>query len=422
VCDTVGSRTVTGLPSEAVPPSTRTPLRAWGALLALSTAAFLYVTSETLPIGLLQPIGTDLNVSDSAVGLLVTYYGLVVVFTSLPLTQLTRGVPRRALLSVLLAVFVISTIVSAVVDSYLLLLCARVITAVSQALFWSVVVPTTASLFRPQIRGRVLAVLFAGSSLAAVIGVPAGTWLGQQLGWRAAFVALGTLALLTMIAVAVFLPTSLPGWDEGGRGSRPDVRRFSLLIAITVLVVTGAFTFFTYVSPYLTDSVSLSPQLVSAALLLRGVAGLVGVVLGGVLADRRPRMAIALPVGVQTVALLGLRPFADRPAVALGLVALTGLAFAALTTALAPRVLEIAPVNVALAASGISTAVNVGITLGALLGSNLLPAFGAPSTAVVGGLLTMAGLVLALGEPLLRRRARVMAELEWADLETPMLR
>jgi DHA1 family inner membrane transport protein len=419
VRDAGGCCTATGTAYEAAPPSTRTPLRAWGALIALSTAAFLFVTSETLPIGLLRPIGEDLHVSDSAVGLLVTYYGLVVVFTSLPLTQLTRRVPRRALLSVLLAVFVMSTIVSAVVDSYLLLLGARVVTALSQALFWSVVVATTASLFRPQIRGRVLAVLFAGSSLAAVIGVPAGTWLGQQLGWRSAFVALGTLAVLTMIAVAVFLPSSLPGWDAGGHGSQPDVRRFSLLILITGLVVTGAFTFFTYVSPYLTDSVSLPPRLVGAALLLRGVAGLVGVVLGGVLVDRRPRMAIALPVGVQTIALLGLRPFADRPAVALGLVALTGLAFAALTTALATRVLEVAPGNVALAASGISTAVNVGITLGALAGSKLLPAFGPPSTAVVGGLLTLAGLVLALSEPFLRRPASVMTGLASSDAVSP---
>jgi predicted MFS family arabinose efflux permease len=80
-------------------PATRTTLRAWGALLALSAAAFLFVTTETLPIGLLQPIGADLGASDSTVGLLVTYYGLVVVFTSLPLTQLTRAMPRRTLLT-----------------------------------------------------------------------------------------------------------------------------------------------------------------------------------------------------------------------------------------------------------------------------------------------------------------------------------
>jgi MFS transporter, DHA1 family, inner membrane transport protein len=389
-----------------IAPTTRTPPRAWGALFALSAAAFLYVTTETLPIGLLQPIGADLRVSDSAVGLLVTYYGLVVVFTSLPLTQLTRGMPRRALLSVLLAMFVVSTIASAVVDTYPLLLCARVITAASQALFWSVVVPTAAGMFRPQIRGRVLAVLFAGSSSAAVVGVPAGTWLGQQMGWRAAFVGLASAALLTMIAIAALLPDAEPGWDEDVRGPQADVRRFLLLIVVTSLVVTGAFTFFTYVSPYLTDAVLLSPTMVSAALLLRGLAGLVGVMLGGALVDRQPRMAIALPVGVQAIALLGLRLFADNPALALTLVALTGLAFAALTTALATRVLAVAPGNVALAASGVSTAVNIGITLGALFGSSLLPAFGPQSTAVVGGLLTLAGFVLALGEPFLSRQSR----------------
>jgi len=387
-------------------PATRTTLRAWGALLALSAAAFLFVTTETLPIGLLQPIGADLGASDSTVGLLVTYYGLVVVFTSLPLTQLTRAMPRRTLLTVVLAVFVVSTIASAVVDSYVMLLCARVVTAASQALFWSVVVPTAAGLFRPEIRGRVLAVLFAGSSLAAVVGVPAGTWLGQQMGWRAAFVGLASAALLTMIAVAVLLPNAQPGWDEDARGPQADVRRYVLLILVISLVVTGAFTFFTYVSPYLTDVVLLSPAMVSAALLLRGLAGLVGVVVGGALVDRRPNLAVALPVGVQAVALLGLRVFADNPAVALTLVALTGLAFAALTTALATRVLAVAPGNIALAASGVSTAVNVGITLGALFGSNLLAAFGPQSTAVVGGLLTLAGFILALGEPLLSRQPR----------------
>jgi DHA1 family inner membrane transport protein len=412
VSDNVDARVKIDLPDKVIAspavaaPVTRTSMRAWGSLVALSAAAFLFVTTETLPIGLLQPIGADLKVSDSAIGLLVTYYGLVVVFTSLPLTQLTRSMPRRTLLSVLLAVFVVSTIASAVVDTYPLLLCARLVTAASQALFWSVVVSTAAGLFRPEIRGRVLALLFAGSSLAAVVGVPAGTWLGQQMGWRAAFVGVAAAALLTMIAVAVLLPNAQPGWDEDARGPEADVRRYVLLIVVISLVVTGAFTFFTYVSPFLTDAVLLSPAMVTAALFLRGVAGLVGVIVGGALVDRRPSIAIALPVGVQAAALLGLRAFAGNPAVALALVALTGLAFAALTTALATRVLAVAPGNVALAASGVSTAVNVGITLGALFGSSLLPAFGPQSTAVVGGLLTLAGFALALSEPLLSRESR----------------
>ena len=119
--------------------------KAIGALLALAVATFIYVTTETLPIGLLLLISADLGVSPSAAGLLVTWYGLVVVVASLPLTQLTRRVPRRLLLSGLLAVFVVATWVSAAAASYRMLLGARVVTALSQALFWSVVVPTAAA-------------------------------------------------------------------------------------------------------------------------------------------------------------------------------------------------------------------------------------------------------------------------------------
>ena len=149
--------------------------KAIGALLALAVATFVYVTTETLPIGLLLLISADLGVSPSVAGLLVTWYGLVVVIASLPLTQLTQRVPRRPLLSGLLGVFVLGTWVSAAASSYWMLLGARVVTALSQALFWSVVVPTAAGLFPARLRGRVIAVVLAGASLAAVLGLPLGT-------------------------------------------------------------------------------------------------------------------------------------------------------------------------------------------------------------------------------------------------------
>jgi predicted MFS family arabinose efflux permease len=163
------------------PPPAR---RATAALAALTAGTFLYVTTETLPIGLLAPIGADLGVSAAAVGLLVTVYALVVVVASIPLTTLTRGVPRRALLCTLLALYVLSALASAAAGSYAGLMAARVVTALSQAAFWSVVVPVAAGLFPAEVRGRALAVVFGGASLAAVIGVPVGTWVGQHFGWR----------------------------------------------------------------------------------------------------------------------------------------------------------------------------------------------------------------------------------------------
>lgn len=382
------------------------PVRAGpvGALVALSMAAFAYVTTETLPIGLLSLISRGTHSSLSAVGLLVTYYGLVVVVVTVPLTQLARRVPRRYLMSGLLAVFALTTLGSALASSYELLLVSRIATAFSQALFWSTVVSTAAGLFPPQVRGRAVSLVFAGSSLAALLGVPAGTWLGQHFGWRSSFGALSALALLTMLAVAWLLPTTRPGEGEASRGTAPDSRRYWLTLAVVSLAVTGSFASFTYITPFLTQVSRLSPGALTLVLLVRGIAGLAGVYLGGRMGDWNPWVAIGAPVAVQALALCALYPAGAQPAAAVVLVSLTGLSFAAMCTALTGRVLQVAPGSVDMATAGTSIAVNIGITAGALIGGLLLPGLGVRSTALAGGLLSIAALAAVLGELLLRPR------------------
>jgi len=159
-------------------------------LIALTLAAFSYVTTEALPIGLLPLMARDLGTTASAIGLLVTGYGLIVVLVSLPLTRLTRRLPRRRLLCILLGVFVVAACLSAAAWNYWLLMAARMVTALSQALFWAIVTPAAAGLFRAEVRGRAVSILYAGVSVAALLGIPAGTWLGQQTDWRVAFFAL----------------------------------------------------------------------------------------------------------------------------------------------------------------------------------------------------------------------------------------
>jgi DHA1 family inner membrane transport protein len=373
--------------------------RAISVLVALSMSAFIYVTTETLPIGLLLLIAADLDVTPSAVGLLVTCYGLVVVVTSIPLTQFTRTVPRRYLLSALLAVFVVFTVVSVATASYWVLLAARLVIALSQALFWSVVISTAAGLFPPRVRGRVLAVVFAGSSLAAVVGLPVGTWLGEAVGWRAAFLVLGAGAVLTMATIGALLPTTRPEDTHSARGTAPDARRYWLLVVVSALAVTGTFTAFTYVTPFLTEVSAFSAAAVGPLLLVRGIAGVLGVGAGGAHVDRDPWGATLTPLALQAAALLGLYAFGHVPIVAVGMVAVAGLAFSAFATALSSRVLQVAPGNVDLAAAGTSTAFNVGITVGALVGSLLLSGAGVRSTALVGGLLSLAAFAVALAEP-----------------------
>jgi len=395
---------VTGL-ALAAAPAIRRPVPA---LAALTAGTFLYVTTETLPVGLLTPIGSDLGVSAARVGLLVTAYGLVVVIASIPLTYLTRAVPRRVLIGTLLAAYVASSLGSALAGSYGTLMATRVVTALGQAVFWSVVVPIAAGLFPAEVRGRALAVLFGGVSVAAVVGVPAGTWVGQHLGWRWSFAMLAAAGAVALVALAATLPPDCRRLvDPAGPGSQPDRRRFSALITMTALATTGSFVFLTYLSPYLTDAVGISAGLLSVVLLLRGLAGIGGVAVAGPLVDARPRLAVALPVAVQAAALL-LLVHPPGPVAAVVLVALTGYAFAAFTTSLSTRILQTAPVRLDLATSVSSTGVNVGITLGALIGSALLDGGSSVrSTALAGGLLTLAALALAALDrprPITRRR------------------
>lgn len=245
---------------------------------ALMLAAFTFNTTENLPVGLLPLIADDLRVSLSSVGLLVTGYGLTVAVVSLPVAYLTRSIPRRHLLSGLLGLLVVASWMSALSDvSYGFLLAARIATALAQALFWAVMGPVAVGLFPPERRGRVIGLLSVGGSLATVLGVPAGTWLGGHSGWRAPFVVLGALGLVALIAVAVLLPTSRPDEGHAAYGAAPDVRRFAVVLATTALSVTGTFAGFTYVVAFLDEVSGFSRDSVSAVLLAFGVAGIAGV-------------------------------------------------------------------------------------------------------------------------------------------------
>jgi DHA1 family inner membrane transport protein len=367
------------------------------ALAALSASTFVYVTAETLPIGLLQEMSADLRVSPSAVGLLVTVYGLVVVVGSVPLTFATRRIPRRRLLPGLLLALVAASVFGVTAAGYRMLLGTRLVIALTQALFWSVVVSTAAGLFPRRMRGRVIAVVFTGSSLAAVVGVPGGTWLGQHVGWRGAYLALAGLALAAAVVLAMSLPNPADRDSRAAIGTEPDTRSYWTLLSTNALATAGAFTVYTYVSPFLTDVSGFAVAAMGPLLLIRGLAGIVGVAAGGTLADSRPWTAAALSLTLQATALLCLYSFGASPILAAGLVAVAGLALAALNAATATLVLHVAPGSSDIAVAGASTATNMGITVGALAGGALLPTFGVRSTALAGGMLSVAALVFLLG-------------------------
>ena len=379
--------------------------RAVVAVVALSVALFACATVENLPVGLLPQIAHGLGVSLSSVGLLVTCYALVVTTTAVPLTAATRRIPRRRLLAVLLSVFSAGTLVCAVAPGYSTLLMARVLIALTHAVIWSVVAATAAGLFPERIRARVVAALFSGGSLAQVLGVPAGTWLGQQTDWRVPFLVMSALGLVAGSTVAALLPSAPVEENPAATAPEPNRFRFALMVTALVVVIAGFFTFYTYVTVFLTRVAGMSSHSVGAVLAVGGVAGLVGTSVSGVLSDRSARATMIGSVALVAAALVLLVAVGSHPFAAVAAVALLSLAVSAMVIALTSRTLRIAPGSVDVASAAGSAAFNAGIAAGSFLGGRLLDAYGAHSTAVTGVFLTAAGLILLLAEESLSRPA-----------------
>jgi predicted MFS family arabinose efflux permease len=174
-------------------------------------------------------------------------------------------------------------------------------------------VPTASGLFPASRQGRAIATVLAGSSLAAIVGLPAGTWLGQLAGWRAAFWGLAAVGLVAVVTVLVALPAHVPAPPAVRRFERRSRGRFLRLITALALLVTGSFLFFTYVAPYLTGAALFTASAIGIVLFVRGVFGVAGVWAGGVLVDRSPRWALVPPAIAQALALAGLFLFPGSP-------------------------------------------------------------------------------------------------------------
>ncbi len=379
--------------------------RATLALVALSVATFCYVTTEVLPIGLLTLIAPDLNRSESTTGLLVTGYALVVMVFAVPLTRLTRRVPRRPLLAGALALFAVTTTVSALANSYEVLLGARLLSAAINGVFWAVVFPVAISMFPANVQGRVVARLSIGNALGPVLGVPLCTWLGSQAGWRSAFFAMAALSLVTCVAVALLLPSTKVQESGGDTGAMPDRHRFVVLLVVTVLAVTGAMGAFTYMTVFLLDVSGFPAGSLGLLLFVQGSFGVVGTWGVGRVLDRYPLGVVLGLLALITIAMLGLFALGVSKAATIPLLAVAGMSFSSLIAGIQHRIIQVAPSTTDVASAGLSVAFNLGLASGSFLGAGLLAMSGARVIPLFGGLLTAAALtLLVFDETILKRR------------------
>jgi predicted MFS family arabinose efflux permease len=345
-------------------------------LLMLALAAFGYNTSESFPVGLLPRMSTDLQVPESHIGALLAMYAAVVAITVIPLVVMTTPVGRRRLILITVSALAVSNAAISVAPTYELLLGARLLSATTHGIFWSMIAPT-ASLLVPRGReGYATAIAFAGSSLAMVAGTPLITALGELIGWRLAAAFLAGLALVTLLGLRTTLPPlESTTMERGHRGNwEPFIRTMKngTLIALcggTVLVVVAYFATYTYIALFLDRYASVTGVALSMVLLAFGIAGLAGVFIVGKLMDRYPKMATLGCLATLAAALFGMYLFAEVSPV--GVVASTvvlGGAFAAVPVCLQTAVIRVSPASADVASSVYVVAFQVGIAGGSFVG------------------------------------------------------
>jgi len=371
------------------------------ALIALTAGAFGIGTTEFVIMGLLMQVSTDLHVSITAAGLLISGYALGVAVGAPVLTIATRKLPRKTVLLALMAIFTLGNLACALAPNYEMLMAARVITSLAHGTFFGVGSVVATGLVAPERRASAIAIMFTGLTAATLLGVPAGAWLGLQFGWRSAFWAVTLIGVLAFAVLAVFVPRvkneakPAPLRDELGVLARPQVL---LGLAMTVLGFAGVFVVYTYIQPLLTQVTGLPESAVSPILLVFGGGLAVGNLLGGKLADRAP-MAAVFGTLVALAVVLGAMQFTiGTPFTAVVFVALLGVASFATVAPIQLRVLEKASgAGQNLASSLNIAAFNLGNALGAWVGGVVIDhGPGLRALGWVAALITLVGLAIAL--------------------------
>ncbi|KKB12779.1 arabinose transporter permease [Devosia geojensis] len=274
------------------------------ALYALTAGAFGIGVTEFVIMGLLLEVSRELNVTIAAAGLLISGYALGVTVGAPVLTAFTARWPRKHVLVGLMVIFVIGNAACALAPGYGWLMAARVLTALTHGTFFGVGAVVATSLVAEDRRASAIAIMFTGVTLATVLGVPFGTWLGQHYGWRSTFWAVALVGLVALLVLATFVPPDRtpPGASDWRADLRAITRRPVLLgLLTTVLGYAGVFAVFTYIAPLLTGMSGFSDSAVSPILLVFGGGLVAGNLLGGRLADRNLIHAI-----FSTLAVLGL--------------------------------------------------------------------------------------------------------------------
>ncbi|EAM2862782.1 sugar transporter [Salmonella enterica] len=371
---------------------------AWLRVVTLAIAAFIFNTTEFVPVGLLSDIAESFHMQTAQVGIMLTIYAWVVAVMSLPFMLLTSQMERRKLLICLFVLFIASHVLSFLAWNFTVLVISRIGIAFAHAIFWSITASLAIRLAPAGKRAQALSLIATGTALPMVLGLPIGRVVGQYFGWRTTFFAIGMGALITLLCLIKLLP-KLPSEHSGSLKSLPLLFRRPALMSLyvlTVVVVTAHYTAYSYIEPFVQNVAGLSANFATVLLLILGGAGIIGSLVFGKLGNRHASSLVSIAIALLVVCLLLLLPAADSEAHLAILSIFWGIAIMVIGLGMQVKVLALAPDATDVAMALFSGIFNIGIGAGALVGNQVSLHWSMSAIGYIGAIPACAALVWAV--------------------------
>ncbi|CAM4099181.1 MULTISPECIES: sugar transporter [Lelliottia] len=371
---------------------------AWLRVVTLAIAAFIFNTTEFVPVGLLSDIAQSFHMETAQVGIMLTIYAWVVALMSLPFMLLTSQVERRKLLIGLFVLFIASHVLSFLAWNFTVLVISRIGIAFAHAIFWSITASLAIRLAPAGKRAQALSLLATGTALAMVLGLPIGRIVGQYFGWRSTFFAIGMGALITLLCLIKLLP-KLPSEHSGSLKSLPLLFRRPALMSIyllTVVVVTAHYTAYSYIEPFVQVVAGFSANFATVLLLLLGGAGIIGSILFGKLGNQHASLLVSGAIGMLLLCLVLLMPAAGSETNLAILSICWGVAMMIIGLGMQVKVLALAPDATDVAMSLFSGIFNLGIGAGALVGNQVSLHFSMSAIGYLGAIPALAAFIWSI--------------------------
>lgn len=369
------------------------PAREWLPLFGVTCAAFIFNTSEFMPIGLLTGIASDFHMTETGAGRVISIYAWVVMALSLPLILLVCRMEMKKLMLATIALFSVCQLLSAVSTGFAGLLAARVGVACAHAVFWSIASPMAVRLVEKRFGSRALGMIVAGTSIAMILGLPFGRMIGLRVGWRMTFAGVGVFGFAVMTYLFFVTPKLEATGDVFRISKLPDLFKSPALTGIFALslIVSGAYyTAYSYIEPFLLQTAHLPNGLITASLSVFGASGLIGSRLFSKYYDKMPARFLNLTVFGVAIALLLLYPASFALPSIMALFVFWGSSVTAFNVACQAEIIQRTDENASSVAMSIFSGIfNMGIALGTMFGGAVCATVSLSAIGFAGGLFVL---------------------------------